>query len=204
MQGVAARRPIFHTIFKDDLGFVPIARAVCTFIRPKYRVRHIRRLEPSQAQGRPDQAGIESSGGHSCRYREFNHDLLPQRTAGSGQQKPIGWCQRRDVAGKMPALPGGGSSSQRTAVAGQPKAKGRSIYISTLGERINRGAMRAGRPRSQGKQPGTPNLALVSPMWGDRPVAPTVSVPESSYSDQCPGSSGRPASGGIRLQICLL
>ena len=40
----------------------------------------------------------------------------------------------------------------RTAITGHPEAQSRSIYISTLSGRINNGAMRAGRPRSQGKQ----------------------------------------------------
>ena len=87
MQGIAERRPIFHTIFNGNLGFRPTARTVCNDIRPKYRIRRRRRHERGQAPRWPDQAGIESSGGHSCRYRKFNHNLLPQRTAGSGQHK---------------------------------------------------------------------------------------------------------------------
>ena len=84
---------------------------------------------------------------HPFRCQIFNHDrppsvnrvcLLPDRTYRCREMR------RRCVK----------TGQQRTAVTGQPKAKSRSTYISTLSGRIinNRGAMRAGRPRSQGKQ----------------------------------------------------
>ena len=132
MQGIAERRPIFHTIFNSNLGFVPIARAVCNYIRPKYRIRRRRRHERGQTQGRPDQAGIESPAPTTpIDTRKSITNTLPQRTAGSGQHKANQLMSAPRRCGQDAPLPSVAkrdssvteSSFQLSVVSNQPEAK---------------------------------------------------------------------------------